>query len=82
VYAEKKLKEKQILSEDQNFRLIILAFWGYNALCNEVNDTDILKQRDVFEMSVSLLQYNVPEDQNVQYQRHGCQKFRALRQDI
>jgi hypothetical protein len=25
VYAEKKLKEKQILSKDQNFRLIILG---------------------------------------------------------
>jgi len=54
VYPEDKLKGKLMLSKDQNVGLKILVFWGCNAVCNEVTDTDFLKQRDVFETSVSV----------------------------
>ena len=54
VYSENKLKGKQMLSKHQNVRLKILAVWGCDAVCNEVTDTDFLKQRDVFETSVSV----------------------------
>jgi len=53
-YYENKLKGKLILSKDQNVRFKILGFWGCNAVCNEVTDTDFLKQRYVFETSVSV----------------------------
>jgi hypothetical protein len=64
VYSENKLKGKLILSKDQNVRLKILAFWGCNVMCNEITDTDFLKQSDVFETSVSVnpVKCNIPED--------------------